>query len=380
MRKLIILVLVLSGFISKAQNLPVYGDLDVFGATYVRHTLLVDSNAIFISNVGIGTTSPQTKLHVVDVDSVFYTDYSTYNQHFYSGLTIQKTSSPFDIGYTGIIDNYVSDLPGYAGILNQPSAGNLREARLGFMDTLNGKGYGVFVIDMLGGTIYMSDTNATGLNATYQIGNKWGIGIGFGDPILAKLHVDGEGVDTSAYFTGGMVVINDDLQISDGTQVKDYILTSDASGNATWQDPTAYGEMGFGDSSVTVALTQNVWAHVTNSGNDLWVEGVVDTHNVTYSADSLIINKMGVYAVNVQLSMDGTNGSTLELGIYINGSLACTCVGVTSLANNRVVQLSYTNIDGLRNGDIIQVMVRNTQSNDDVDVLTGKIALNKVGN
>lgn len=168
------------------------------------------------------------------------------------------------------------------------------------------------------------------------------------------------------------------VQITNGTQADGYVLTSDASGNATWQDPTAYGEMGFGDSTRTIALTQNVFSVVTNSNNTLWSTAAVDLHNVTYSGDSLIVDSAGTYQVNVQLSMDGTNGSVIRLGVFLNGVLACSCTGYEELSNNKIIQLSYINIDALNAGDVLQVVITNTANNDDVDAIGGKLMVNKI--
>jgi TusA-related sulfurtransferase len=198
------------------------------------------------------------------------------------------------------------------------------------------------------------------------------VGIGTTAP-TEKLHVAG-----TSLFT-------DTLTYQDGTQADGYILTSDADGNATWQDPntilqdhTAYGEMGFGDSTRTIALTQNVFSVVTNSNNTLWQTAAIDLHNVTYSGDSLIIDSAGTYQVNVQLSMDGTSGSVIRLGVFVNGVLACSCTGYQELLNNRILQLTYINIDALNAGDVLQVVITNTANNDDVDAIGGKITVNKI--
>jgi len=165
---------------------------------------------------------------------------------------------------------------------------------------------------------------------------------------------------------------------TNGTQGAGKILASDANGSATWKDHTAYGEMGFGDSTRTIALTQNVFSVVTNSNNTLWSTAAVDLHNVTYSGDSLIIDSAGTYQVNVQLSIDGTSGSVIRLGVFINGVLACSCTGYQELLNNRIIQLNYINIDALNAGDVLQVVITNTANNDDVDAVGGKITINKI--
>jgi hypothetical protein len=157
-----------------------------------------------------------------------------------------------------------------------------------------------------------------------------------------------------------------------------YVLTSDASGNATWQDHTAYGEMGFGDSTRTLALTQNVWSTVTNTAKDLLSEGAVSLHNVTYQADSLTIDSAGTYLITANISVDGTIGSVIEFGVFKNGVLMCTCTGEMELLNNRVFQLSYNDIAPLASGDGLRLVLMNTANNDDVDLVSGKITINKI--
>ena len=171
----------------------------------------------------------------------------------------------------------------------------------------------------------------------------------------------------------------DTFSLTNGTQGAGKVLT-DVTGNGKgiWQDHTAYGEMGFGDSTRTIALTQNVFRVVTNSNKTLWSTAAIDLHNVTYSGDSLIIDSAGTYQVNVQLSMDGTSGSVIRLGVFLNGVLACTCTGYQELLNNRILQLSYINIDALNAGDVLQVVITNTANNDDVDAVGGKITVNKI--
>jgi hypothetical protein len=196
--------------------------------------------------------------------------------------------------------------------------------------------------------------------------NDGNVGIGTETP-TEKLHVEG-----TSLFT-------DTLTYDIPSAASGYILTSqDALGNSKWQDHTAYGEMGFGDSTRTIALTQNVFSVVTNSNKTLWQTAAIDLHNVTYSGDSLTIDSAGTYQVNVQLSMDGTSGSVIRLGVFLNGVLACSCTGYQELLNNRILQLTYINIDALNAGDVLQVVITNTANNDDVDAIGGKLMVNKI--
>jgi hypothetical protein len=230
--------------------------------------------------------------------------------------------------------------------------------------------------DFFAGDLGFALNYANGDSNTFDVRDggvllQWGandgnVGIGTEIP-TEKLHVVG-----TSLFT-------DTLTYDIPSAASGYILTSqDAAGNSKWQDPNAYGEMGFGDSTRTIALTQNVFSVVTNSNKTLWQTAAIDLHNVTYSGDSLIIDSAGTYQVNVQLSMDGTSGSVIRLGVFLNGVLACSCTGYQELLNNRILQLTYINIDALNAGDVLKVVITNTANNDDVDAIGGKITVNKI--
>jgi len=230
--------------------------------------------------------------------------------------------------------------------------------------------------DFFAGDLGFALTYANGDSNTFDVRDggvllQWGandgnVGIGTETP-TEKLHVIGTSVFT------------DTLTYDIPSAATGYVLTSqDAAGNSKWQDHTAYGEMGFGDSLRTIALTQNVFSVVTNSNNTLWSTAAIDLHNVTYSGDSLIIDSAGTYQVNLQLSVDGSAGSVIRLGVFLNGLLACTCTGYQELLNNRILQLSYINIDALNAGDVLQVVITNTANGDDVAAVGGKLTVNKI--
>ena len=304
-------------------------------------TVLKDST----DNVGIGTSNPTAKFHV-EGNILVVDTFGNLDSKLYSGDNVFLTSGFDNYDGTFIIGNDINN-PNFVSYVGAAyDDGN----------------------DVLSAIITTTDTTVADSNCTIIVGV---------DAIsLTAVGVGNQNGITITQNNG--VAISGNLSITDGTEADGYVLTSDASGNATWQDPTAYGEMGFGDSTRTIALTQNVFSVVTNSNNTLWSTAAVDLHNVTYSGDSLIIDSAGTYQVNVQLSVEGTNASIIRMGVFINGALACTCTGWQQLSNNLIVQLTYINIDTFNVGDVVQVVVTNTANSDDVDAIAGKITINKI--
>lgn len=181
-----------------------------------------------------------------------------------------------------------------------------------------------------------------------------------------KWRIDSNGV---AYLEG--------ISITDGTQGTGKVLTSDANGNATWQT-YGYGEMGFGDSAVTVNLTINTPTKATNATNNLWLNGARDTLDVQYSGDSLIVLKDGTYTINGYVCMEGANGAILTTKIYLNGALLCDCNAYNTLSANRRISIPFTDIKTLSAGDVLEVYVENIADNTDVVMVSGKILVTQI--
>lgn len=411
---LLILVLSIATGYAQTQNLE---------NVIVRNKLTVGDSTLNTGNVGISTKNPTQKLDVNGGVRV---------RNLGAGIVVSNTSGVLSIDSTLTADSLR---------VNVLTANNVRVKRDSFTDpaatiaSIGDSGFIVqcftcdtiqYILDNLGsggdyspwdslvGNVFLKDsTDKVGIGtsaplskldvrgSTILIHPEVGadttitVIVGFNDLFklekadninsqkgVIEFEYNGLGIQSQNGADNALIsLFNDTIQINGTalTSTAGNVLTAlDASGTLSWQDPTAYGEMGFGDSLRTIALTQNVFSVVTNSNNTLWSTAAIDLHNVTYSGDSLIIDSAGTYQVNIQLSMDGTSGSVIRLGVFLNGVLACTCTGYQELLNNRILQLSYINIDALNAGDVLQVVITNTANGDDVAAVGGKITVNKI--
>jgi len=194
------------------------------------------------------------------------------------------------------------------------------------------------------------------------------------DPIanLDTLFLNADSITTTTTVVGN-------FQMYDGTQSSGYLMQCDDYGNASWVSIYAYGEMGFGDSSSVLSVTQNVWEVVTNGNEDLWAVGAIDLENVTYTNDSLVIGRAGTYTIHAQASLTITSNSDVKLGVYKNGSLLCTCVLPVHVDNGQSSIATYLDVAELANGDVIQVVIMNESNSNSITFSGGKIVIDYKG-
>lgn len=331
------------------------------------------------SRVGIGTTSPTSKF-VVQGESLLEDTDST-------KLTVGESSlnvGGMDITNTGFNVTRYTSSSRVLSIYSVLSSASGYQASVASIDTVTGDRNALLVnsneVSLNSGTIGGSENflsvGQSGAILRLPISSS-GLLIDNGASSFMRIDSDGNtgiGIDTP----DTTLHVVGQFKYVDGNQSAGAKLISDASGNASWELPS-FGEMGFGDSTTTIALTQNTPAWVTNANNDLWSFGATDFSNgVSYSGDSLLIATAGVYQVNIQLSMTGSTGSTIELQLFKNGSQDCPCSSILSLHNNETFSLSYNDITDLADGDFLRVFVENTGSSNDVDVLNGKITLHRL--
>ena len=168
-------------------------------------------------NVGIGTTDPTGKFHIVNDDDsvkdIFVVEDSTHFDEtrfvINSGgrVGVQQPEPEHDVHVgTGDLCSFLVTTGGLVGIgTNNPT---------GLVHIVGGTNY--FEIDGHPNHLFIVEDGPHPDDAPFVIESGGNVGIGINDP-TAKLHVNGS------------------FRLADGTQQNNYVLTSDANGNADWQ-------------------------------------------------------------------------------------------------------------------------------------------------
>lgn len=254
-------------------------------------------------NVGIGTTTPSTKLHVEGASSTTtilddgFEDNNLTPFTTSGDRTWQTTNNAAEVNTgtyaartrTSLADNQSSTLA-YAATLT--SNGTISFAVTTSTETSFDEL--TFYIDGISQTVWSGTTPYTNVSYPLTTGNHT-----FTWTYLKDSSFDG-GLDRVAIddvlivsSTGGSV-----LRIVDGSQASGYVLASDANGNASWTDPS--GTIDDGDWTVTGSNMVNA-----NSG---YVGVGVGTPTKTFHAESTEPGNSIIYAENFGTTQKETYG------------------------------------------------------------------------
>jgi len=267
-----------------------------------------------------------------------------------------------------------------------------------------------------------SNSNAVGQNSTaigYQaksntaysivLGNNvsasnWEgskVGIGTSDP-TAKLHVNG----TLRYVNGSQganKILTSDangnanwnneldvnkistsaLKISDGTEGVDKVLTSDANGNASWKVISSgnssnpiFGEI-FSNSNTSVTVNN------LNSAQPLTFGSASYKNSVNTSNNNLQVTIAGIYRLNYNVTIEKSNGGSLDLEIYCATGWSSSDIipGTTSYitldSNTNIRSVSINKFASIAQYKQVYVFYRKISGNkDSFDLLTGGSSFN----
>tara|TARA_R110000851_G_scaffold190370_2_gene340980 strand:- start:125 stop:1675 length:1551 start_codon:yes stop_codon:yes gene_type:complete len=144
------------------------------------------------------------------------------------------------------------------------------------------------------------NTIILGNNSSLPSWDATKVGIGTSNP-TEKLEVKG-----NIKIDGTLKLQNGTLKIADGTQGVGKILTSDASGNATWTSYPQLGNIAYAD--IYASNTQNL-----NPWNPIDFGTTVASENITVNSNNVKVIKAGTYRVSYGVAIEKTGGSDLNI-------------------------------------------------------------------
>lgn len=194
--------------------------------------------------------------------------------------------------------------------------------------------------------------------------------------IGGSLHTSGTGVIGGALSVAGSATINGPMKIASGTPAEGRVLTSDASGNATWKasgpKTTSFQATPVNADNVlipysttssattlipfsTTITTNPVYSHNFNNFNN--------GNNFSNTTNSYVVPEDGLYHFDVQLNFDGypytkSGGGTLAALLYLNGNtIGCQTIRNYNSGEDFLNTLTISKTCKLSAGDVVDVRV-----------------------
>ena len=138
----------------------------------------------------------------------------------------------------------------------------------------------------------------------------------------------------------------------------------------------SYADLHASDSSVTLSMTQNNYAHITNPSNTLLTAG--HAKNITTGGDSLVVTIAGTYRVDVHISLNG-NANDIYEGVIAIGNVINNDHKVTrKTSNNDVGDMSFSGLYIFTASQSVKMMLRNTANNNDATIVTACLVINRI--
>jgi hypothetical protein len=296
----------------------------------------VGSGVIYNENedVGIGTTNPTFKLHVVDNSTPAVKNVALFEtSQNYSTITTNTTNTGEGGGV--FMSRYQGENIAYVGGNYRPTDGDTTSF-FGVGTPNNGSGSPELGMKINGNSKSIklgTDEIKIGLESD-PTNNSSEIIIG-ADNIYFHGNDDGAGnINETDIFIDG------DLQYSNGNQQNGYILQSDANGNADWVDPSTINpvinDWTLNGTDMYNANTGNIGIGTTSPSTKFEVIGNIKSTALISAMDINISNDLSVNGVT---SLIGTN----------NLSGATNITGLATLSGNTVLSGAVTSIQGQLN-------------------------------
>ena len=263
------------------------------------------------------------------------------NQGISIGENTVSSQQASAFGYGASASGFQSNAIGFGS-----SATNNSATAIGFNSTASGQNS-----TAIGHSATTSQANAVVIGNTTDDATFAGTKIGLGTATpTRRLHVEGG------------------FRLVDGTQGLNKVLTSDATGNASWQNLT-YPQI-LVVANRTTTYTPNTTSFATLIYNTA-ATNIGSSYNL--GTGTFTAPETGLYEVHVHNSYRSTNNSAnmVELQIVVNGVVDLRLA--TSIQNNNITNtISGSTLVSLNSGQTIQIQVGNRVSNLTPQVGTGQ--------
>jgi hypothetical protein len=165
------------------------------------------------------------------------------------------------------------------------------------------------------------------------------------------------------------------LMLFNTTENQFYFYNSTA-----WEElhhPHIYGAQGFSDSSITIAMTQNIFYQISNPANTLYTNGV-EQGDLVFTGDSIQIKTAGDYDVNWDISFSGANTDEYHIAVFINGIKQHNAEAIRDMTGTSIGVITSHSFFSLSVDDWVCVKIKNVNNNNDATVYAGNLTIKKI--
>jgi len=281
-------------------------------------------------NIGIGVASPTTKLDIQQTTS-------------------NQGMAKFTYNYTG------STSPGYALEVYSESTGTALNIQGAQFKVENSSGASTS-IGLYGWSTASATTNTglrgvasgsgstnigvtgSGSNATNNFGGDFGASSAGSSNYGIRAYANNATTNWAAFFglgtagtgnvyVGDLLEVDGSLNFTDGNEALGYVLSSDASGNASWVDPTT-----FATNLANFALAKIRMSAIQVHPVSAWTKQNFDTvqidlgSNFDTTTDRFNVTEAGHYRITASYRSTGNilNNGLYGISVYVNGSAVKT--------------------------------------------------------